>query len=176
MLSLIPEPYRLIALAAALFAAFAAGGTAAWKIRSWKADADIAEQAAQHAGTLASIESTASDIRKRAEQAKADADAQIQNIIATHEVALRNARHEADRLARDLAARPVRVRVSNCQADTGGGGMPEAAADTGSPAGQATAELDRAFVSGLAGIAGDGDEGIIQLNALIDACRVVTGQ
>lgn len=172
----IPPQYKMLALGLALVAAFAAGGTAAWKVRGWKADSNIAEQSAQHAATLASIESTASDIRKRAEQAKADADAQIQNIIATHEVALRNARHEADRLARDLAARPVRVRVSNCQADTGGGGMPEAAADPGASAGQATAELDRTVVADLAGIAGDGDEGIIQLNALIDACRAVTGQ
>lgn len=172
----IPPQYKMLALGLALVAAFAAGGTAAWKVRSWKADSDIAEQAAQHAATLASIESAASDIRKRAEQAKADADARIQNIIATHEVALRNARHEADRLARDLAARPVRVRVSSCQTVAGSGGVPEASADPSSPAGQTTAELDRAFVADLAGIAGDGDEGIIQLNALIDACRVVTGQ
>lgn len=172
----IPPQYKMLALGLALVAAFAAGGSAAWKVRSWKADSDIAEQAAQHAATLANIESTASDIRKRAEQAKADADERIQNIIATHEVALRNARHEADSLTRDLAARPARVRVSNCQAIAGGGGMPETSADPSSPAGQATAELDRTVVADLAGIAGDGDEGIIQLNALIDACRVVTGQ
>lgn len=172
MLNLMPEQYRMLALGLALAAAFVAGGSAAWNVRGWKADADIAEVREGHQQEITRFEETADQIRKSAEEAKAAAEARLQAIASTHEIQLRNVRHEADRLARDLAARPVRVRVANCEARPGGSGVPGTTSNPGSVVGEATAELDRAFVADLAGIARDGDEGIVQLNALIEACSV----
>ncbi|MDD0969742.1 lysis system i-spanin subunit Rz [Pseudomonas aphyarum] len=167
ILDLIPAPVRPWAIALALLAIAGAGAAGSWVIQDWRYGNSLSEQARQSADVArAAAEATVGalvieqDKRQALEQRLKDND-------QTHYKDLSDAQKAQQRLSDRLATADVRLSVllnagssaARCDAvsaTTSAGGVVH---------GSARAELDPAHAQRIVGITGDGDRGLIALQA-----------
>ncbi|XHF32258.1 lysis system i-spanin subunit Rz [Pseudomonas chlororaphis] len=145
----------------------AAGSAAlAWQFQDWRYGRQLAEQARLHAETLNQL-TTAAATAQQAEQDKRLAlEQRLTASEQTHYRALNDAQHDQDRLRDRLATADLRLSVLIDAGDAAQGCAVPAASGAGVVDHAAVrARLDPAHARRIVAITGEGDRGLIALQA-----------
>ncbi|AMQ82478.1 MULTISPECIES: lysis system i-spanin subunit Rz [Pseudomonas] len=145
----------------------AAGSAAlAWQFQDWRYGRQLAEQARLQAETLNQLTSAAA----AAQQAEQDKRLALEQRLAageqTHYRALNDAQRDQDRLRDRLATADLRLSVLIDAGDAAQGcGVPAASGAGGVDHAAVRARLDPAHARRIVAITGEGDRGLIALQA-----------
>ncbi|UQS15551.1 lysis system i-spanin subunit Rz [Pseudomonas sp. HS6] len=145
----------------------AAGAAAlAWQFQDWRYGRQLAEQARLHAETLNQMTLVAAT----AQQAEQDKRLALEQRLAaseqTHYRALSDAQRDQDRLRDRLATADLRLSVLIDAGDAAQGcGVPAASGAGGVDHATVRARLDPAHAQRIVAITGEGDRGLIALQA-----------
>ena len=167
-----------VALKAALAGVLAlvlgvAGGV--WKVQGWRYGQKLAEQSAAYQADLTTISNAASD-QVRTDQAKRLAlEQRLAASDQTHQEVLTNAQKDQARLRDRLATADLRLSVVLAQGSAGGCSVPAGTDAGGVVHGAVRADLDPAHAQRIIGITGDGDQGLIALQACQAYAKEVSG-
>ncbi|WP_409318686.1 lysis system i-spanin subunit Rz [Pseudomonas sp. KCJK9016] len=147
----------------------------AWQFQDWRYGRQLAEQARQHAETLNQLTQAAAS----AQQAEQDKRLALEQRLAvseqTHYRALNDAQRDQDRLRDRLATADLRLSVLIDAGDAARGCGVPAASGTGSVDHAAIrARLDPAHAQRIVAITGEGDRGLIALQACQAYIRALT--
>ena len=137
----------------------------------WRMSGEVQSLKAAQATAMAAAERSRADAEAKARKVEQEATQRVTAISDKYQKEAQDAKSQIDRLRADIATGAHRLYVNAiCPA----AGSVSAASDNPSRASTETrAKLDPATAGQLLGIAADGDAGIRQLNALIDACTAV---
>ncbi|SCZ23679.1 MULTISPECIES: lysis system i-spanin subunit Rz [Pseudomonas] len=138
----------------------------AWQFQDWRYGRQLAEQARLHAETLNQLTSAAAT----AQQAEQDKRLALEQRLAaseqTHYRALNDAQRDQDRLRDRLATADLRLSVLIDAGDAAQGcGVPAASGASGVDHAAIRARLDPAYARRIVAITGEGDRGLIALQA-----------
>ncbi|WP_085599604.1 MULTISPECIES: lysis system i-spanin subunit Rz [unclassified Pseudomonas] len=152
--------------ALALVLGFALGGWSAW---TWQANAygkAMAEQAEAYSTDREQAATAVINWQGEQQDTRRTLEDRLQANDETHYKELRDAQSNQARLRDRLATADLRLSVLlNTAASGGGGGLPATADTCGVVHGTARAELDPAAAQRIVAITGDGDQGLIALQA-----------
>ena len=167
VLDLIPVPVRPWAVALLVLSIAGAGAAGAWVVQDWRYGNALAEQARQSADEAkAAAEAMVGALV--IEQGKRLAlEGRLQRNDETHYKDLSDAKNAQQVLSDRLATADVRLSVLLAAIPGAGSadGVPAATSAGGVVHGGARAELDPAHAQRIVGITGDGDRGLIALQA-----------
>jgi len=167
ILDLIPAPVRPWAVALVLLSIAGAGAAGSWVVQDWRYGNALAEQARQSAD-VAKVAAEAMVAALVIEQDKRRAlEGRLKDNDETHYKDLSDAQKAQQRLSDRLATADVRLSVllAAIPAAGGSGGMPATTGAGGVVHASARAELDPAHAQRIVSITGDGDRGLIALQA-----------
>ncbi|WP_432218788.1 lysis system i-spanin subunit Rz [Pseudomonas kribbensis] len=138
----------------------------AWQFQDWRYGRQLAEQARQHAEALNQLTQAAAS----AQQAEQDKRLALEQRLAaseqTHYRALSDAQRDQDRLRDRLATADLRLSVLIDAGDAAQGcGVPAASGTGGVDHATVRARLDPAHAQRIVAITGEGDRGLIALQA-----------
>ncbi|WP_110968338.1 lysis system i-spanin subunit Rz [Pseudomonas huaxiensis] len=156
----------------ALLLGLGLGGAAAWHWQANSYGAQLADQASAYgrereAAALSVIE------RQQTEQTRRRVvEARLQASDETHQKEMTNVQQAQARLRDRLATADLRLSVL-LAAPTSGGGLPATTSSSGVVHGATRAQLDPAHAQRVVGIVGDGDQGLIALQACQAYVRAV---
>jgi len=164
IVDLIPAPYRLFAIGAALVVLVGGSAAITWQVQNWRYGDQLAEQGRLHTETLNQI-TLASAARQRVEQDKRLAlEQRLATSEQTHYRVLSDVQRDQGRLRDRLATADLRLSVL-LDASTGNGSV-SATTSTGCVVhGPKRAQLDPAHAQRIIGITDTGDQGLIALAA-----------
>lgn len=145
----------------------AAGSAAlAWQFQDWRYGRQLAEQARQHAETLNQLTQAAASAQKAEQNKRLALEQRLAASEQTHYRALNDAQRDQDRLRDRLATADLRLSVLIDAGDAAQGcGVPAASGASSVDHAAVHARLDPAHARRIVAITGEGDRGLIALQA-----------
>ena len=141
------------------------GAASAWQLQDWRYSLQLAEQARLHTETLNQLTMAAAT----AQQAEQDKRLALEQRLAasdkTHTEKMTNAQKDQALLRDRLATSDLRLSVILDAGSAGGCSVPATAGAGGVVHGPVRAELDPAHAQRIVAITGEGDRGLIALQA-----------
>ncbi|OLF55426.1 lysis system i-spanin subunit Rz [Pseudomonas chlororaphis] len=163
-MSVSPLSSRALIVLVSLAVVAAVSATLAWRIQDWRLGRQLAEQARLHEEALGRLSLAAAARQQDAQDKRLALEQQLQASDQTHSRALSDAQRDQGRLRDRLATADLRLSVL-LDARDAGGAVPATATTGGLVHGAARARLDPAHAQRIVGITGDGDRGLIALQA-----------
>lgn len=162
-------------LAVLILALMAGAAGFTWQVQDWRMGEKLAKQAGLHQDDLAAITNAAS-AQARAEQDKRLVlEQQLAGQDQQHSRELSDAQRNQAVLRDRLATSDVRLSVLLDAADSASGSnVPAASGAVGVVHGAARAQLDPAHAQRILAITGDGDQGLIALQACQAYVRAIS--
>ncbi|WP_236194257.1 lysis system i-spanin subunit Rz [Pseudomonas glycinae] len=145
----------------------AAGAAAlAWQFQDWRYGRQLAEQARLHAEILNQLTSASATAQQAEQDKRLALEQRLTASEQTHYRALNDAQRDQDRLRDRLATADLRLSVLIDAGDAAQGcGVPAASGAGGVDHAAVRARLDPAHARRIVAITGEGDRGLIALQA-----------
>ncbi|MFM9382262.1 lysis system i-spanin subunit Rz [Pseudomonas sp. UV AK001] len=138
----------------------------AWQFQDWRYGRQLAEQARQHAETLNQLTQAAASVQQAEQNKRMALEQRLAASEQTHYRALSDAQRDQDRLRDRLATADLRLSVLIDAGDAAQGcGVPAASGTGGVDHATLRARLDPAHAQRIVAITGEGDRGLIALQA-----------
>lgn len=138
----------------------------AWQVQDWRYEGRLAEQARLHAETLNQLTLTAATAQQAEQDKRLALEQRLTASEQTHYRALNDAQRDQDRLRDRLATADLRLSVLIDAGDAAQGcGVPAASGTGGVDHAAVRARLDPAHARRIVAITGEGDRGLIALQA-----------
>ncbi|MDP9708600.1 UNVERIFIED_ORG: type II secretory pathway pseudopilin PulG [Pseudomonas fluorescens] len=138
----------------------------AWQFQDWRYGRQLAEQARLHAETLNQLTSAAATAQQAEQDKRLALEQRLTASEQTHYRALNDAQRDQDRLRDRLATADLRLSVLIDAGDAAQGcGVPAASGTGGVDHATVRARLDPAHARRIVAITGEGDRGLIALQA-----------
>ncbi|AXJ03595.1 lysis protein [Pseudomonas fluorescens] len=138
----------------------------AWQFQDWRYGRQLAEQARLHAEALNQLTSAAATAQQAEQDKRLALEQRLTASEQTHYRALNDAQRDQDRLRDRLATADLRLSVLIDAGDAAQGcGVPAASGTGGVDHAAVRARLDPAHARRIVAITGEGDRGLIALQA-----------
>ncbi|QTD34614.1 lysis system i-spanin subunit Rz [Pseudomonas fluorescens] len=138
----------------------------AWQVQDWRYEARLAEQARLHAETLNQMTSAAATAQQAEQDKRLALEQRLTASEQTHYRALNDAQRDQDRLRDRLATADLRLSVLVDAGDAAQGcGVPATSGAGSVDHAAVRARLDPAHARRIVAITGEGDRGLIALQA-----------
>ena len=154
-------PWRLVgAVALALIA-----GAGAWQVQDWRYGGQLAEQARLHTDTLNQLTMAAATAQQAEQDKRLALEQRLATSDKTHSEKMTNAQKDQARLRDRLATSDLRLSVLLDAGSSSGCSVPATAGSGGVDHAAVRARLDPTHAQRIVAITGEGDRGLIALQA-----------
>ncbi|SDQ57738.1 Bacteriophage Rz lysis protein [Pseudomonas lundensis] len=151
---------------AAILLALAIGFGGAWQVQDWRMGKKLSEQAGLHKDDLAAITNAAAAQARIEQDKRLGLEGRLQSIDEAHFKEFSDAQKNISRLRDRLATADVRLSVLIDATDSASGcNVPSTTSAVGVVHAARRAQLDPAHAQRIIAITGDGDQGLIALQA-----------
>ena len=160
---------------AAILLALAIGFGGAWQVQDWRMGERLAVQDGLHQSDLTAIGNAAAAQARIEQDKRLGLEGRLQSIDEAHFKEFSDAQKNISRLRDRLATSDLRLSVLLAEDSASGCNVPSAPGAVGVVHGAARAQLDPAHAQRIIGITGDGDQGLIALQACQAYAKEVSG-